>query len=566
MINGAPANVVDYGSGSELGALLQAAINDGATYVEIPDATNWTWTTPVVLPSLWRGRIVSRQSKDNNHAIIAKTGHNNPCIDAQGALFVDLEGFNVVADDSTSTAPACFVVFARMPSGASSSNHRVVNNLIEGQWYYCGIYNCGGEELYFENNYVSIYGTSNAITYQTASIVHTLNEESYFSGIVTKASRANAVSTSAIKHVGDVVKNFNVGGSALYVGPNANDISFDLTYGYTAGDSYFLSLGGYFDGIRLGADRVETEKSSPIVYAPTENDSGLIELYRGAFRRGGPVNSAKSAVLINGTTSQQINIKIDGTVCWQTSFGGGTEDIYLVKSSRKTVCDISFLNGGLIGTLANTVVNIAQLQSSTIVMGKASNLTIGSEIGGNKYWFTYDFLTSDPSYKFSGGSSFTNGETNFSGGTAFFNAVYNNYSAQWSTSDSVNLTPHIYYYNPNGQVGSITTLGSSTAYATSSDYRLKENIEPMTGALDLIMAQRPVTYKWKVDGSAGKGFVAHWLQEDGAPECVIGEKDAVDSDGNPIYQAVDSSFLIATLVKAIQELKTEVDALKQAKL
>jgi hypothetical protein len=103
-------------------------------------------------------------------------------------------------------------------------------------------------------------------------------------------------------------------------------------------------------------------------------------------------------------------------------------------------------------------------------------------------------------------------------------------------------------------VGAIGVNASTTSYNTSSDYRLKENIAPMTGALAKVAQLKPVTYKWKVDGSDGEGFIAHELQAV-VSDCVTGEKDAVDADGNPKYQGVDTSFLVATLTAAIQELK-----------
>jgi hypothetical protein len=110
--------------------------------------------------------------------------------------------------------------------------------------------------------------------------------------------------------------------------------------------------------------------------------------------------------------------------------------------------------------------------------------------------------------------------------------------------------------------GSITQNGTTTvAYTTSSDYRLKENIAPMTGALATIQALKPVTYKWKIDGSDGQGFIAHELAEI-VPDCVVGEKDAVDTEGNPKYQGVDTSFLVATLTAAIKEQQTIINDLK----
>jgi hypothetical protein len=121
-------------------------------------------------------------------------------------------------------------------------------------------------------------------------------------------------------------------------------------------------------------------------------------------------------------------------------------------------------------------------------------------------------------------------------------------------------TAHQFAVN-SSVVGSIYANPSSTSYNTSSDYRLKNTITPMTGALAKVALLKPCTYKWNVDGSDGEGFIAHELAEV-VPQCVSGEKDAVDEEGNPQYQGIDTSFLVATLTAAIQELKAEFDAYK----
>jgi hypothetical protein len=121
---------------------------------------------------------------------------------------------------------------------------------------------------------------------------------------------------------------------------------------------------------------------------------------------------------------------------------------------------------------------------------------------------------------------------------------------------------NIFEFRRNGSaVGTITVSAGATAYNTSSDYRLKQDITPMTGALAKVALLNPVTYKWKLDDSDGEGFIAHELAEV-CPHAVTGEKDAVDADGNPIHQGIDVSFLVATLTAAIQELKAEFDAYK----
>jgi hypothetical protein len=122
------------------------------------------------------------------------------------------------------------------------------------------------------------------------------------------------------------------------------------------------------------------------------------------------------------------------------------------------------------------------------------------------------------------------------------------------------------FYTDNGSAfvgaGTISSSGSTTTYATSSDYRLKENVQPMSGALDTVLALKPVTYTWKPEFAGtspnGQGFIAHELQEV-VPDCVTGTKDAIDKDGKPQHQGVDTSFLVATLTAAIQELKSIID-------
>ena len=110
-------------------------------------------------------------------------------------------------------------------------------------------------------------------------------------------------------------------------------------------------------------------------------------------------------------------------------------------------------------------------------------------------------------------------------------------------------------------IGSITQAGTTgVAYNTSSDYRLKSNVTPMANRLAAVMALNPVTYTWNSDGSAGQGFLAHELQAV-IPDAVTGEKDAEDADGNPVYQGVDFSRVVPTLVAAIQEQQAQIAAL-----
>jgi hypothetical protein len=110
-------------------------------------------------------------------------------------------------------------------------------------------------------------------------------------------------------------------------------------------------------------------------------------------------------------------------------------------------------------------------------------------------------------------------------------------------------------------VGFISNDGTSTTYSTSSDYRLKNTIAPMTGALAKVALLKPCTYKWNVNGSDGQGFIAHELAEV-VPQCVTGAKDALDANGKIKPQGIDTSFLVATLTAAIQEQQAIIESLK----
>ena len=139
--------------------------------------------------------------------------------------------------------------------------------------------------------------------------------------------------------------------------------------------------------------------------------------------------------------------------------------------------------------------------------------------------------------------------------------------------------------NPNGNVGRIETSGFSTSYSTSSDYRLKTDAQPMTGASARVQALNPVNFEWISDGTRVDGFLAHEAQAV-VPEAVTGTKDAMrdeeyevtpavlDDDGNvvteavmgtrsvPEYQGIDQSKLVPLLTAALQEALTKIDDLE----
>tara|TARA_B110000977_G_scaffold90777_1_gene120550 strand:- start:3422 stop:5833 length:2412 start_codon:yes stop_codon:yes gene_type:complete len=139
------------------------------------------------------------------------------------------------------------------------------------------------------------------------------------------------------------------------------------------------------------------------------------------------------------------------------------------------------------------------------------------------------------------------------GGVFACTDVANNssYFANAATSGTRQL---IRFYAATSQVGSISSDGSTTAYNTTSDYRLKEDLQDFKG-LDLVSKISVYDYKWKSSNDRSYGVMAHQLQEV-LPQAVTGDKDAEE------MQSVDYSKIVPLLVKSIQELKAEIELLK----
>jgi hypothetical protein len=113
-----------------------------------------------------------------------------------------------------------------------------------------------------------------------------------------------------------------------------------------------------------------------------------------------------------------------------------------------------------------------------------------------------------------------------------------------------------FFTSAGTSVGTITTSGGTTTnYNTTSDYRLKEDLQDFNG-LNKVSKIPIYDFKWKTDESRSYGVMAHELQEV-LPQAVVGDKDAEE------MQSVDYSKIVPLLVKSIQELKAEVDKLKQ---
>ena len=160
----------------------------------------------------------------------------------------------------------------------------------------------------------------------------------------------------------------------------------------------------------------------------------------------------------------------------------------------------------------------------------------------------------------------------------------------------------IIFFNGNGEVGKIHTSGSGTTYATSSDYRLKENVDYTWDATTRLKQLKPARFNFKADTDTTlDGFLAHEVSSI-VPDAVTGVKDETENKRNvvlnpvgdvaaegiteaewtqgkadgiylanstwhadtnvPVYQAIDQSKLVPLLVKTVQELEARIATLE----
>jgi len=246
------------------------------------------------------------------------------------------------------------------------------------------------------------------------------------------------------------------------------------------------------------------------------------------------------STIINATTTNGVVIQPDnsGSLVLQTN--SGTTALTIDTSQRAAfvagtaalpaITTTGDTNTGIWFPAADTVAtSVAGTESMRIDSG--GNLLVGTtSLGSNTNYFAFS-----PSNK-----------TGFLG----------------HANGTINGTSYLIFQYNGTSIADIAQNGTGAVlYNTGSDYRLKENVKPMLGGLAKVMAMNPVTYKWKLDGSDGEGFIAHELQEI-VPLAVSRKKDGVDAEGKPIYQGMDASYLVATLTAAIQEQQTIINDLK----
>jgi hypothetical protein len=143
-------------------------------------------------------------------------------------------------------------------------------------------------------------------------------------------------------------------------------------------------------------------------------------------------------------------------------------------------------------------------------------------------------------------------------------SIYNDAGTGWNMRHNATSNGGTFFFisfaAAGTGVGGITSNSTTTTYGTTSDYRLKENIEPITDSVDRLKQLNPCKFNFiAAPERTVDGFLAHEVQTH-VPEAVVGKKDAVDQSGEPVYQNIDQSKLVPLLTAALQEAVARIEA------
>ena len=257
-----------------------------------------------------------------------------------------------------------------------------------------------------------------------------------------------------------------------------------------------------------------------------------------------------------------------------TKINSDTSDGLKITSDTSGILDIQSA-----GTTKMTVGTTIDIQGNELVLDADADTSITVDtddridfkIGGS------DKVTLNNDSQLNAGTFASNGATmgcTLDGGNGNL-FLSNTQAGSWA---------NLKFHNPNGIVGSIDTSGSGTSYATSSDYRLKENVTYSFDATSRLKQLKPARFNFKADADITvDGFLAHevssivpeaitgihnevqvWEEGEELPEGVSVGDNKLDDEGNtiPKYQGIDQSKLVPLLVKTIQELEARVTTLE----
>ena len=207
----------------------------------------------------------------------------------------------------------------------------------------------------------------------------------------------------------------------------------------------------------------------------------------------------------------------------------------VTKVASVGVAGTGTFNGGL------SVVNDSTFDG--LINPRKINLDYWTVIGA---WSSSPYLTVPASASSSGGGNVgIEVVTTANNGNSKYAAVFS--SGSYGIGGSIRVN--------------VSGTSPSVDYLQTSDYRLKNNIKPISTGVETILALNPREFNWNGSTTTAHGFIAHELQEI-LPEAVTGEKDDVNENGDPEYQMIDQGKIIPFLVSALQDALKRIEILE----
>jgi hypothetical protein len=417
-------------------------------------------------------------------------------------------------------------------------------------------------------------GTDKAfLTYWDSSDTLALTDGSANGLHFSPSSGSVGIGTSSINRKLEIAGNNNGGAKANYI--RITDTDTTATAANQQGGIEFYasdSSGGAGISASIEVLYAGSGGGGEITFNTNASSGGtLTEAFRVDENQNLLVSLTSTSGIATGSTANN-GAYIDGSVGAVVSQSSANKNFYAAKASGFS--DPDFMTFQVAGS-----------EIGSIGVLNSDNLTISGAVADHSglQFALHEIVPLEANADSNGTISLGSANSKFAdlhlagvanvGGTAKF--------ASWSNSGASNgieirsadgqiLNSHTgtalhfyqYFYNANGIVGSISCSGSSTAFNTSSDYRLKENVAPMTGATERLKQLLPKRFNFIADADTTvDGFLAHEVQSV-VPEAITGAHNEVDDDGNPVYQGIDQSKLVPLLVATIQELEARITQLE----
>ena len=366
---------------------------------------------------------------------------------------------------------------------------------------------------------------------------------------------------------------------------SSNDVDFRVE---SNGNDHMLFVDGGNDCVNIGSsnDRggmLNVEGNGGVVVRVADNNDALKLQSTDTDANAGPL------LTLERTNNSAADADFVGAIVYkaQNDANEATEyakiDVQIDDSSDGTEDGQVFFRSMSAGTARN---RLAFYGSNTVINDDSQDIDFRVESNNQAHMLFVDagndrigILDSSPAYTLESGNS--------DSGKGWSLANENNIYKIRARSDASDTQTHIQFENSNGICGSIQTNGTTAAYNTSSDYRLKENVDYDWDATTRLKQLKPARFNWIKDdtNTLVDGFLAHEVSSI-VPEAIQGEKDAfetykehqvkpddknvgdfkLDENGDkiPLYQGIDQSKLVPLLVKTIQELEARIKTLEDA--